>query len=370
MLVRSRGLKAVAAGVISILSATAPCAWAQADGAVAAQAPTAADAASAPAAAPVSLSNNAVEAASAFRAYEKKAASLSPSFTSGPQVEDELAIASGYEPKQLARGAVAYAALVALQDPAFVSAMRIYAADPDQARSLAGRIEQDPRYVTQFNGAASAAGLIVATLASDNGRMQTTGAAVKQAAYSVQHSAWSKSKVIDPTGRLARTKTLSAALMTPVPEDVTLLKASEGVGQDGRAAQMLGVHGQPVDGPYAPVVMRGLAVAAVAILGHAGDDEDSAIETLMSEPENAACLNMSKLNLYQCLAVAGPWYEDVFCLGEHALGETAQCLTKETASASQIQAAVTPVSSNATATAPSPQSLAAPTAPVAYAAAR
>jgi hypothetical protein len=104
------------------------------------------------------------------------------------------------------------------------------------------------------------------------------------------------------------------------------------------------VHGQAVDGPYAPVVQRGLAVAALASMGVAGDPDDAAVETLLNEPEDGACLNMSKLNLYQCLAVAGPWYEDIFCLGEHALGETAQCIVKETGTPSQIQAAVTPVS--------------------------
>ena len=37
---------------------------------------------------------------------------------------------------------------------------------------------------------------------------------------------------------------------------------------------------------------------------------------------------MSKLNLYQCLAVAKPHYEDVFCLGQHVLIDTGQCVMK------------------------------------------
>jgi hypothetical protein len=122
------------------------------------------------------------------------------------------------------------------------------------------------------------------------------------------------------------------------------LKLAEGGAPDPRAAQAMPVHGQAVDGPYAPVVQRGLAVAALASMGVAGDSDDASVETLLNEPEDGACLNMSKLNLYQCLAVAGPWYEDIFCLGEHALGETAQCIVKETGTPSQIQAAVTPVS--------------------------
>jgi hypothetical protein len=38
---------------------------------------------------------------------------------------------------------------------------------------------------------------------------------------------------------------------------------------------------------------------------------------------------MAKLNLYQCLAVARPHYEDVFCLGQHALEETGHCLMRQ-----------------------------------------
>jgi hypothetical protein len=80
--------------------------------------------------------------------------------------------------------------------------------------------------------------------------------------------------------------------------------------------------------PYKPLVIRGLAVAALAALGYAGDDKLTLIDAVMAEPASAMCLNMSKLNLYQCLAVAKPHYEDVFCLGQHVLLDTGQCLMK------------------------------------------
>jgi hypothetical protein len=35
---------------------------------------------------------------------------------------------------------------------------------------------------------------------------------------------------------------------------------------------------------------------------------------------------MSKLNLFQCLAVAKPWYEDIFCIGQHGLKDTGECI--------------------------------------------
>ncbi len=38
---------------------------------------------------------------------------------------------------------------------------------------------------------------------------------------------------------------------------------------------------------------------------------------------------MSKLNLYQCLSVARPYYEDMFCLGLHVMSDTGQCVASE-----------------------------------------
>lgn len=37
---------------------------------------------------------------------------------------------------------------------------------------------------------------------------------------------------------------------------------------------------------------------------------------------------MAKLNLYQCLAVSKPHYEDIFCLGQHILIDTGACVIK------------------------------------------
>jgi hypothetical protein len=42
------------------------------------------------------------------------------------------------------------------------------------------------------------------------------------------------------------------------------------------------------------------------------------------------CLKMAKLNLYQCLASAGPHYEDIYCLGQHAMIDPGQCVIEAT----------------------------------------
>ena len=81
-----------------------------------------------------------------------------------------------------------------------------------------------------------------------------------------------------------------------------------------------------IAGPYTPVVTKAIAVAALGILGEVADGRDSQTVSLMSDAGTDHCLTMAKLNLYQCLAVAGPHYEDVFCMGQHAIKDTGQCL--------------------------------------------
>ena len=69
-------------------------------------------------------------------------------------------------------------------------------------------------------------------------------------------------------------------------------------------------------------------MAALAALGEAGDANVEQVMGLISEPNVGGCMNTSKLNLYQCLAVARPHYEDVFCLGQHAMMDTGRCVIR------------------------------------------
>ena len=48
----------------------------------------------------------------------------------------------------------------------------------------------------------------------------------------------------------------------------------------------------------------------------------------LSEPRAGMCVRMAKLNFHQCLASAGPYYEDLYCLGRHAMLETSSCVSQ------------------------------------------
>jgi len=296
---------------------------------------------------PVSLSPKVVEQASAYRAYVARASAISPAFTGGADVAQSLKAGEAYEPQALLRGQIAYGAVVALQEPQFVAGVRKFAADPDQRREVAYSIIKDPAYAVGFAGSARAAGLVMAALQDDAKKLVDLGVSVKQAAYDVQHQSWSKAEVAGREARLSLAKELSSTPgLGEVAETARLQQAVTGGVQ-------MGLSGAEAPPPYAPVVVHSLAVAAMAALGYADDASLGQVMPMLAEPTSANCLNMSKLNLYQCLAVAKPHYEDVFCLGQHVLSDTGRCLMKDAGGPDPVEVKavepkVTPVSTRQT----------------------
>jgi hypothetical protein len=271
---------------------------------------------------PVSLAPKLIEQASAYRAYVARSSAISPAFTSGQQVADAVRTGAAFEPDQLLRGAIVYGAVAALQDPSFVAGVRIYAADPAQRQKIAFEIMKDPAYVVGISGSGSAAGLVISAVGDSGRKLLEQGRLVKQAAYDVQHSAWSKEDVAGRDARLALAKQLSTTPgLGATDETARLQQASVG-------AAPMGLTAAAAAPPYTPMVIRSLALAALAALGYADDASLDTITPLIVDPASATCLRMSKLNLYQCLAVAKPNYEDVFCLGVHVMQDTGSCLMK------------------------------------------
>lgn len=271
---------------------------------------------------PVTLAPQVIEQASAYRVYMQRATQIDPAFQNGAAVADSLRTAAAYEPRQLMRGAMAYGAVAALQEPRYVASVRAFAIDPAARRQMVAQILREPSYVLGLEGAQAAAGLAVAAIGEEGQKLYQRGTAVKQAAYDIQRSPWSKSEVANRPGRLAQTKALSGVPQTGDSQDVALLS------QAAVGAAPLALTPSPAQPPYSPVVVRSLALAALAALGSAGDANISEVTNLLSDPASDSCLSMSKLNLYQCLAVSKPHYEDVFCLGQHVLMDTGQCLIR------------------------------------------
>ena len=298
-----------------------------------------------PAPTPV-LAHYVVDTAGAYATYMRTATGIGAKFADGPSVTSALLIGVHSEKRQLQQGMVAYAAIVALQDPAFVSAVRGYATHASTRDAMLRYILADPNYVLAIAGHETAAGLVVATLNAQAIQLETAGEAVRKSSYSIQlKSPWSKKPAPNQAAILEQVKLLSSSAITPADD----LKAQLMGASDGSAALVLA--GSPALGPQSQAVVRGLALAALAVLGKAGDEDMAYVMPLLVNDGDGFCFNMSKLNLYQCLSVAKPYYEDVYCLGLHAMADTGRCVKgaleppdADPRLAATLVTAVTPVS--------------------------
>ena len=288
----------------------------------------------------VNLARDVVAAASAFETYTRGAVTIPATFENGGGVAEALAKGAAYQPEQLDAGMIAYGAIAALQEPAFIDGVRRATRDVPR-EVLIARLQDDPESVTEIEGVGAAAGRAQAALLKRAAPLGVTGKAVKQAAYDVQRQGWSKDPIADTAGRLAKIKAMSAALFNPGDEDAGRLIQAATAPEGADRGYGGGGEGGAV---FTPVTVRAAALAALALLDAAGDENVADLDKVMSDEKSSACMKMAKLNLYQCLAVAGPHYEDVYCLGQHALSDTAQCVGDAVgAPRASVQPAASPV---------------------------
>jgi hypothetical protein len=270
----------------------------------------------------VSMGQRLIADAAAYADYLRQAEQISPAFTDAAGVQSSLHAAAAYQPAQFVRGEMAYAAIAALQDQAFVQAVRAAGQTPEDRYGIVRGIFADPSYALAFTDAAGAAGLAKEALTSDGLRLYDNGKTVSLAAYSIQHQPWSLQDVPARESRLAAVKTLSVSPRA-APPDVTQTLQSAATG-----AGSLGLTPDPARPPYTPLIVRAVALAALASIGEATDEKAANISWLTDDYFTDHCLAHAKNELNVCLSVAKPNYEDVFCLGEHALNATGACMVQ------------------------------------------
>ena len=271
---------------------------------------------------PVALADHFVEEAAAYQDYMREAALISPAFSGQAGVEQSLKTGAAYEAGQFLRGEIAYAAIAALQDRAFVAAVRAAGPTPQDRYAIVAKIYADPANAMSFAGAKDAAGMAKFALAGDGMRLFNSGKAVKLAAYSIQHQSWSLAPVADQAGRLDQVKALSRSPRAVSPLQTEVLARMASGEPDPKVAA------DPAPPPYSPLIVRAVALAALAAIGQAGDDDAVHLAWLTDDYFTVHCVAQAKLALNECLSVARPYYEDVFCLGQHAMNDTGSCVVR------------------------------------------
>jgi hypothetical protein len=285
----------------------------------------------------VGLGSRLVAEAAAYQDYMRRAMVIAPTFADADGVARSLRIGAAYQPEQFLRGEMAYAAIAALQDATFVAAVRAHGDTPEARYQVIRRIYADPANVFAFQGAEGAAGMAREALAGDGMRLFNAGQAVKQAAYDIQRQPWSLQEVADRDGRLESIKALATAPMPATLDETGSLQRAV----TGEAP--LGLAPDPASPPYSPVIVRAVALAALAAIGQAGDDQADNLTWLVEDYYTAHCLAEAKLALHECLAVAKPNYEDIFCLGQHAMHDTGACVVKGAGSTVPLEVSTQPV---------------------------
>ena len=325
--IRSRGPALVALAVAALLNSCGPSrAELQAEemrvAAVVAAQEAAAIAARLPP--PVALNDSVAQSAAVYLTFTRDMATIRGGFASPAAVQSALRRGAAYDANQISRGLVAYASILALQSPEFVSGVRQAGAEPVARRQIIDRIVANPEYASTLPGAEAAASLVMAVLEADIVALSTAADSVESDAYNIQYTGdqrngWGRATADNREGRLQAIKDLSRPVAPPSGETARLYAASN-------SGSGLGVTaGRTRRPPYAPSVTNAIAMAALAALGAAGDNARANTDALQYDRASQDCLASSKLNLFQCLAAARPAYEDMFCLGRHVIRDLSTC---------------------------------------------
>ena len=252
----------------------------------------------------VAFPRRSAEAASAFDGYMHAVAAIDAGFKSGQSVAAALRRASAYDAHQLEEGMIAYGAMAAMQSPRFVYGVMDIAQNPGDRRALIQALVGDPESAVRLPGAAEASAMAADAILREAQPVVANGRAIKQASYDVQHQGWSIAKAVDQPGRLAEAKAVSAVRVAAHDGDVARLLTQVSIGGADAGRGSAGASA---------VVDHSLALAALAILDGTDGADDGRLDRVVSERVSAECLKMAKLNLFQCLSVVGPEYEDVYC---------------------------------------------------------
>lgn len=270
-------------------------------------------------------------AANYVRYREDVAAIEATPFNSAETTREAHRRLSAHEAPALSAGWVAYAALVAADTPAFRAALEDEVSSKKKSGAFYEKLTKDPSYPRQLKGADEAVSRVLAMTMQDTARFATLGEAFKEQAYAMQKTSWGKSKIPASSVRLSDAESYARArpsATTPVLAATT----EKGVTAPGLTSAEAnwnpewgkgGGTGRMTE-PNAQVIMnRVLHLAARYALGGVND---KMVAAYAKNDRSNSCLSFAQLTLKQCIAATRAPYEEAFCLGEHALNDTASCI--------------------------------------------
>lgn len=290
-----------------------------------------------------------VQEAGRYAVFQDDVAQLESSpFGSLDDIDEALDTIVSHDPDTFARAWLAYAALVAAQEPAFVDGVRAVADYYGRDNVIAG-LRNDPTYAGQLEGAEDARQAVLATVAGDVARLREISEQIKQQAYSLQSLDWAKTRSGDNSARLARLETIEGAVRAPGAETLASLGGPGAIGSDRAerseearanfwrafslgpttAHASTGASPRIAENPrYRSVLDQVVTLAALEALDAANADDAAMVSPMLEQPDTQMCLRMARMHFNQCIAASHFRYEDPFCIAEHGVRDIGGCMSK------------------------------------------
>lgn len=277
-------------------------------------------------------------AAADYVSYREDVAAIEATpFNSAETTREAHRRLSAHNSEELSSGWVAYAALVAADTPAFREALEKEVSSKKKVNGMTGadaffaKLAADPAYPRQLKGADEAMSRVLAMTTHDAARFSALGEAFKEQAYAMQKTSWGKQKI--PASAVRLSDADSYARARPSATAPTLASVTEkGVTAPSLASANAAWNPEwgkdagsgNMTEPNAQVIMNRVMNLA-ARYAVSGVNEKTVAVYAKNDRSNS-CLSFAALTLKQCIAATRAPYEEAFCLGEHALNDTASCI--------------------------------------------
>ena len=241
-----------------------------------------------------------------------------------------------HDAASLARGWMAYAALVAADTPEFVDGLRSRLRKSKREKVLTA-LSTEPRYASSIPGAQAAMQSVLASASRDSARIASLGEKFRQRAYDLQKSDWATRPAAGQQERIAQARAQAKARQAQAaPLNVA---ASRGVispllasaGHSWSAAWAEAELDAPaayaMSGPRAqPMMDQILSLAVRYSLGATEGQYSEIAAALTKNDRGKQCFNWARLHLDQCIAATRAPYEEAYCIGRHALDDVSECV--------------------------------------------
>ncbi|MBB4658542.1 hypothetical protein [Parvularcula dongshanensis] len=238
---------------------------------------------------------------------------------------------ASFDPEALARGWVAYAALVAADTPSFAEAIEQRTNKPKKREAFLKELRDNPAVVRNMEGSEEAIAAIRAVAARDATKINALGDKFIDDAYQMQAFGWAKQKIpANGSQRVASALAYAKTRAHPSMAVSTRAQTKAGTFRPNLAGDATWTPMWSVDTtPPSEADRTGVLMTKALVLAARYATNDLTAEHLDLYADNKTsdkCLVNAKLNLDQCIAATRTPYEEAFCLGEHALNDVSYCV--------------------------------------------